>query len=653
MNDSMMQTAPFYPVVHKRCARLLIALLAFLLPSLAASATSYVNFSSGKTFVFPDSCVAQMANTGDAVMFTAIDGSVYHYQLSAISSITQEPIRPLPAITSFKFGKNLNYQVIADAAGDISENAITAQVAGIGKRLTATFELSDAEARLYCGKDEMQSAVSRLRYDGTRVLTVGYPGDLILSKDASGTCSMLPYGKQYAVDVLFLTDQATEVPRIDINTVGGVDISSKEYYIDAEIIIDGKGVFPSMTDSVQVKGRGNTSWTGNPKAKNPYRLKFASKVKPLGLTKGKSWVLLANRIQGSMLTNAYGMKAASLIGTAAPNHIIPVDLYVNGTYKGSYNFTEKVGLAGNSVDVDSENVAALLELDLYYDEADGQKFKSIPYNLPVNVKDPEFGVDETLLTLSDIKQRFNSFVVAAQNGDDLDQHVDIDYLARFLLTNELICNSEIFHPKSTFCYNADILDGNSKFIFGPVWDLDWAMGYHLGATNISYFNDNVTFDYYNNPSPYLGHIDFIVALRNDAKVGRRIYELCRDMMKNGLDELCEFCEDYYLYAKPSLEKNGTAPTVTDGTNYAVQSAAAAVWFRQRAEFIYAQIRQEQLIAGDVNDDGTVNMDDLTLLINCLLGEYGAFDGINADVDNDGDVLMDDLTSLINMLLGAE
>ena len=114
-----------------------------------------------------------------------------------------------------------------------------------------------------------------------------------------------------------------------------------------------------------------------------------------------------------------------------------------------------------------------------------------------------------------------------------------------------------------------------------------------------------------------------------------------------------YCEDYYRYAKPSLEKNGTAPTVTDGTNYAVQSAAAAVWFRQRAEYIYAQIRQEQLIPGDVNDDGTVNMDDLTLLINCLLGEQEALEDLNADVDNDGDVLMDDLTLLINMLLGTE
>ncbi len=629
----------------RKSAIIFITFWALLIPSLAASATSYVNFNNGKTFVFPDSCIAYMVNTGDTIMITAVDGSMYYYPLSSIASITETPIREQPSITSFKFNKKHNYQVIADATGSITDNEITAQVIGIGKRLTATFELSDDGARLYCGSDEMQSMVSRLRYDTTTILRAGYPGDLILSRQGSNSYALQPYGNEYAVNVTFITDQATAVPRIDINTVGGVDISSKEYYLDAEIIIDGKGVFPSMTDSVQVKGRGNTSWTGNPKAKNPYRLKFASKVKPLGLTKGKNWVLLANRIHGSMLTNAYGMKAASLIGTAAANHIIPVDLYINGTYKGSYNFTEKVGLAGNSVDLDSETAAALLELDLYYDETTGQKFKSSPYNLPVNIKDPEFAVDETLLTLNDIEQRFNSFVEAAQNGDELDNHVDIDYLARYLLANELICNRELFHPKSTFCYNADILDNNSKFIFGPAWDLDWAMGYHNGANSTSYFNDFVTFDYY---STNLSHSDFIVAMRNNAKVGRRIYEVCRDLMKNGIDELCEYCEDYYQYAKPSLENNSTVES--DPTDYAVQSLNAAVWFRQRAEYIYGKLRQEQLIPGDVNDDGIVGMDDLALLINCLVG-IQPIDDVNADVDNDGNVSMDDLTTLIKMLVG--
>lgn len=611
------------------------------------AATNYVTFNDGKVYVFPDSCVTNMTTTEETITFTALDGNEFTYLLSQVASVSQSPNKELPSITSFKFNNKYNYQVITDAVGTITGNDITAEIIGIGKRLTASFDLSDNQAKVYADDNEIISKKSRLRYDTTKVITVGYPGDRILSHDESGSYRLKPYGKDYTVNVTFLTDLATAVPRIDINTVGGVNISSKEYYLDAQIIIDGKGVFPSMTDSVKVKGRGNTSWSTNPNAKNPYRLKFASKVKPLGLTKGKNWVLLANKIEGSMLTNAYGMKAASLIGTVATNHIIPVDLYVNGTYKGSYNFTEKVGLSGNSVDIDTDSVAALLELDTYYDEAAGQKFKSSPYNLPVNIKEPEFGVDETLLTLNDIQQRFNSFLSTLNNGGNLEDHVDLDQLARYMLTNEFVCNLEIFHPKSTYCYNENILDNGSKFVFGPVWDLDWAMGYN-GSSGTTYFKNNIKTDYY---SLSLAQNSIFKAMHNNNDVGRRIYELCRELLDNNLDELCEFCLDYYLYAKPSLVKNKTA--ATDATDYADQAARAADWFRLRASVIYKRIRQEQVLLGDLNDDGMVSISDVTDFVDYFTGSNRTFLGdIDADIDNDGNVTIADLTTLIDIILGT-
>ena len=582
--------------------------------------------------------------------FTALDGKKYTYSSSQIASITQTAVRELPTISSFKFNNKNNYQVVSDATATITDNEITAQVIGIGKRLTATFELSDSYARLYDGDNELVSKKSRLRYDATRVLTAGYPGDRILAPDNSGAYTLKQYGRDYAAHVTFLTDQATEVPRIDINTVGGVNISSKEYYLDAQIIIDGKGVFPSMTDSVKVKGRGNTSWSTNPNAKNPYRLKFASKVKPLGLTKGKNWVLLANKISGSMLTNAIGMKASSLIGTAAANHIIPVDLYVNGKYKGSYNFTEKVGLAGNSVDIDSDSTATLIELDTYYDEADGQKFKSAIYSLPVNIKEPEFGVDATLLTLSDIQRRFNNFVSSVNAGTGIDSHVDIDMLARYLLASELICNKELFHPKSTYCYNENILDEGSKFVFGPVWDLDWGFGYN-GSSGNTYFKNNIRADYYGSTT-HMNQNVFFTALHNDAKVGRRLYEVCRDFMKNDLDELCEYCQDYYQYAHPSLEKNNNA--FVDPTDYADQSSRAAEWIRQRATFIFEKLKQEHIIPGDLDDDGRLSVADLALLIDCILsGDTSPINGMNPDVDNDGNMSIADVAALIDIILSNQ
>ena len=633
---------------RQRCSSALLVFLAsMLLMAQNVCATSYVTFNDGRLYVFPDTCLLSVIEEDGYISFTAHDGTVYSYSMASIASIDEQLSKELPTFTSYKFNNKYNYQVISDAVGTITDDMVNVTVAGIGKRLTSSFTLSDENARAYVDGKEQESKVSRLRFDNSRTYVVGYPGDMILTAQASGEYAMLPYGRTYTVNVNYLTDLSTSVPRIDINTVGGVNIVSKVVYVDAEIIIDGAGVFPSMTDSVKIKGRGNDTWTpNNPDAKNPYRLKFANKVKPLGLTKGKNWVLLSNPRAGSMMTNAIGMKAASLIGTPAANHIIPVDLYINGVYKGSYNFTEKVGLSNNSVDLDDETTAALLELDNHYDEAGTQKFRSTPYNLPVNIKHPEFSEDSTLLTLNLIKNRFNNFVSALYNGDALSKHVDMDYLARYLMVYELILNREIFNPRSTYCYNINILDDSSKFCFGPVWDLDWAFGYS-GTNNRSYFNNRVDFEMYSTETAYS---EFVRALRYGGDIGRRLYELWKDFKGDKLDELCEFCQDYYQYARYSFANNKAAG-LDRTTDYATQSVQAANWIRQRANIIFERIKAEVVLAGDVNGDGKANISDITLLINYLLsGDADSINMDNFDMVGDGDIEINDVTSLINNLL---
>ena len=161
--------------------------------------------------------------------------------------------------------------------------------------------------------------------------------------------------------------------------------------------------------------------------------------------------------------------------------MIPVELYINGDYRGSYNFTEKVGFAGNSIDLDDETDAVLIELDSYYDET--YKFHSNPYHLPVNIKEPDFSEGKTQLTLDDIKGDFNRVMQVLKDGGEIAELVDLDYLARYLLVNELIENYELMHPKSTYLYKERV-KGGSKYIFGPVWDLDWAYGYELNQHGV-------------------------------------------------------------------------------------------------------------------------------------------------------------------------
>lgn len=61
--------------------------------------------------------------------------------------------------------------------------------------------------------------------------------------------------------------------------------------------------------------------------------------------------------------------------------------------------------------------------------------------------------------------------------------------------------------------------------------------------------------------------------------------------------------------------------------------------------------QPAILLGDVNDDGTLTIKDVTDLINYLLGgEYPGFNGVNADVNQDGKISIADVTGVITILL---
>ena len=54
--------------------------------------------------------------------------------------------------------------------------------------------------------------------------------------------------------------------------------------------------------------------------------------------------------------------------------------------------------------------------------------------------------------------------------------------------------------------------------------------------------------------------------------------------------------------------------------------------------------------GDVNADGTVNVSDVTALVNQIIGS-GSYSAQACDVNGDGEVNVTDVTTLINMILG--
>ncbi len=584
--------------------------------------TLYVQISQERLDVYPPQFVESVHETSDSVTIKTIDGEVHTYLLDLIQSVSTTSPDDLPRITSFKFNNKYNDQVFTDSEGEIiGDSLIRATVGGIGKRLTPSFQLSDTLAAAFVNGIRQRSKVSRLRFEEPVTYVVSRPGWQVICGDES-KIEWQPYGRSYRVDVNWLTDSAEMTPTIYIDIEDGKIVSSKTTYLNAVIRIDGAGVYPDMEETpVQIKGRGNSSWhepkeyhyvwddeeyyyVYNPK--NPYRLKFAEKVKPFGMTKGKSWVLQANSQSGSMMANAIGMKAANLMGAVAANHVIPVELYMNDEYRGSYIFNEKIGFSNNSIDLDDETNAFLIELDSYKEKG---QYKTKTYNFPTNIKEPDFNDTTTVTPLKrqDILDDFEAFLKDVNRKNDISEWVDVDYLAAFLSVNELVCNYEIMHPKSTYLYKENLY-GDSKYIFGPVWDLDWAFGYQ---TNKEYCTVVATDNFYRSPRHTFSESNdgtnthyFWRNLRYfcSESLDRACFRLWTKFIKQGgSDELIEFCDDYFRFAEPSFIHD--AWWWYNDDDYATFVENAKQWLTQRVKHIYSKLTPYDDILEEFADTG--------------------------------------------------
>ncbi len=466
------------------------------------------------------------------------------------------------------------------------------------------------------------------KYDAIRLeLTkASYKNYMVLSELAFYSCTQakqetaetqiikgfVPFGRPCKVNVKYLTDYATgeyKIPTIHVTFGDGVSWNSsqwigmtlpdgtntkEEWIEDCTFRLDGAGIWPDIdtVEGCEIRGRGNSSWTWSYMSKNPFRIKFPKKQKqsPFNLTKDRQWVFIANKQNGSMTTNSIAQKIAAMVDAEALCHMIPVDVYINGHYRGSYCFTEKIGIADNSVAID-EATGCLLELDDYYDE--DFRFKDPTYNLPVNVKDPDFGEedDERLITFTDVQNSFNSLASTLNAGGDIAKHIDMESWAKFWLVNDLVRNVETHHPKSCYLFNPDPA-GGEKWVFGPVWDFDWAFGYEETHTYFIAGADEDLYSKFVYTTPKAGN-KFYSALRN-SNAGKRAYykEWVNFMAEGRLQEVLEYIDDYTQFALPSIKHNNDANiSEKNSTDYEAQTTQSKKWIETRANYIFNNLEK--------------------------------------------------------------
>ena len=98
-----------------------------------------------------------------------------------------------------------------------------------------------------------------------------------------------------------------------------------------------------------IRGRGNSTWRA---AKKPYKIKLDDKINLFGMGKNKHWALIANYYDTSLTVDRFVAWLGDQMGMPYTPRGVPVDLFMNGEYYGSYLLMEEVRVDSNRVDIE-------------------------------------------------------------------------------------------------------------------------------------------------------------------------------------------------------------------------------------------------------------------------------------------------------------
>ena len=275
----------------------------------------------------------------------------------------------------------------------------------------------------------------------------------------------------------FIVEAKLILPIISIQTENSSNITSKDYYLNGTIEINGTNDSYNLFENLKIKGRGNSTWNY---PKKPYQIKFDSKTSILGMPIDKKWILLANYSDKTMLRNqvAFDLGKFSNLDWTPESRFL--ELFINDEYLGVYQITQKVEESANRVNIG--NNGFLLEVD----QSHRLKIDDVYFNTSnylFNIKEPkvDFNDDEFNLIKNYIELTEN--ILLGNNFKDpingYAKYIDVDSFIDWFLINEITKNNDAIFYSSVYL---NYMPGG-KLKMGPIWDFDISLG------NINY-NEN-------------------------------------------------------------------------------------------------------------------------------------------------------------------
>ncbi len=303
-----------------------------------------------------------------------------------------------------------------------------------------------------------------------------------------------------------LLDKDTGVATVHFSSKEGDSVNTRSRWFDGEFAMkagpnfpecENEGIFkgPGKEEVAELKGRGNYSWSFSKKS---FSLNLDDANNLCGLGSSKKWALVANHYDRSLIRNPM----ASWVGTKFTNmgwtpQQRPVDLYVNGSYRGSYTLIERINFEGGRLDFDelkaeddpTDCTDPAKRTGSYLMEWDFRKGAEFNFTAGsrgwVGLKEPE---DEDFC--SAMGSYINGYVDAADkalfgsnftdNTNGWKKYIDTASAVDYYLAMEFLKPVDGNMWASVYMYKPR----GEKIHFGPLWDFDLAEGSANRAGNV-------------------------------------------------------------------------------------------------------------------------------------------------------------------------
>ncbi len=286
----------------------------------------------------------------------------------------------------------------------------------------------------------------------------------------------------------------------------------------AMVMLNGDGSVEASAEIPSFKTRGNSTFYAS---KKPYQFKMAKKEPLGGMERNKTWILLANWFDISLIRNQMLFDLCREIGLNGTPDTRQVELYINGAYLGVYLLSEKIQLKQGRLEIrDMEERLESVNGVSAYDAAEFKKGKgSVLTRLRwFDVKEPEDITGGYLLEIEKelqyskmkdaagfvtdagmcvvvkepshagfqevdyIGSLINDFHhallrpdgISEMTGTHYSRYIDMRSFALKIAMEEFTCNFDV-RASSQFMYkDSDRVD--DRVYAGPAWDYDLSCG---------------------------------------------------------------------------------------------------------------------------------------------------------------------------------